>query len=112
MSILLDMLNQMAATRLAGQPPADGPFTARTVRLTADGIAVTGDLRHGQMAGPVAVHVTVEPVAPDRFTLHVTPEQVPRDLAPELAAYRDVLERLRLHVDLDFSGPATGEVPS
>ena len=109
MSALLTLLDQITATYLRRQAPPAGEFQLQRVKFAPDGIDIAGTLDHRQAKGPAALRLTVDDRGGGRFVLHFRPTQLPPELAPEVEAYRDVLERLNVHVDLDLTGPAADE---
>lgn len=110
MSALFDLMNQITATYLQRKTLPPGPFTPQRVQFTSDGMDISGALAHPQAQGPAALRLTVEERSPGQFVLHVAPIELPPQLAVDIAPYRDVLERLKVHVDLDFSGAPTAGI--
>jgi hypothetical protein len=106
MSALIDLMNQLAVTLLERRPPRGTAFTPAQVTFDPDGLTLSGQLDHPAASGPTTLRVTVQSAAPGRYQVQVRPSQPPASLAPELAPYRDVIERLQVQLDLDFSGPA------
>jgi hypothetical protein len=102
-------LDQITATYLHRRTQPAGDFRLQQVKFAPDGIDIAGTLDHQKAKGPAALRLTVDDRGGSRFVLHLRPTQLPPELADDLEAYRDVLERLNVHVDLDLSGPAATE---
>ncbi len=107
MSSMIELLNRLAETWIARDRAPDTAFAPATVFVRPDGLDVAGSFRHADATGPGALRLDLDQSAPERFAVRVTSVQVPAELGPDLAPFRDVLERLAVTADLDFSGEAT-----
>lgn len=99
---LLDVLNNLLATALAGQE-GGGAVQIRSLVLDAEGGRVVAHVAATQAQGEVVLRFRADPPLGDRQTVHLVLEQVPKELSPALAPFRRLLEKARISIELDFS---------
>lgn len=104
MNTLLEALNRLLAEALAGQS-AQGTLRVRSVLLDEAGAHVTLQLHQPAGEGELLLRLQVHPPQGDQQRLVLTLERGPERWAPALEAFRRVLERARLTLELDFSEP-------
>ncbi len=98
---LLEMLNHLAATWLAGQQ-SGGAWRFTEISLDAEGGLLRGEVRQGGFAGEVALRIVAEPPIEGRQTLHLKVERWPDAMPAGLEPFRGVLVKARLSLELDF----------
>ena len=102
MSGILELLNHLLQAALAEQR-AGGPVTVRSVELDPDGGRLIARIDHPAVQGEVVLKLHIEPPSGHRQTLRLSLEQCPETLHPALEAFRGVLEKIRIRVELDFT---------
>jgi len=100
---LLGMLNNLAQAWIRQNPGGEGTFVLQQVELLEDGLRVVGLVNHPEMRGEVAVRLTVISEAQARQVLHVRVERLPAEMNGQLGAFRSLVEKAGLSLQLDFS---------
>lgn len=102
MSTLLEMLNHLIGAALA-ERDTYGALQVHRAWLEPDGLRVRATVAHPSCRGEVVLHLVAEPPQGSRQALRVVVERWPETLPPALDSLRGVLEKARLHLELDFS---------
>ena len=101
MGDMLAMLNHLLAAWLAENGSGEG-WRFTEARLDAQGGILRAQLQRGGFDGELVLRLEAEPPQGNRQTLHLRVEQWPAQLPAGLAPFRTVLEKARLHLELDF----------
>ena len=102
MGDVLAMLNHLLAAWLAEKGSGEGwQFTE--VRLDAQGGVIRAQLSRGGFDGEIVLRLDADPLQDGRQTLRLRVEQWPTQLPDALRPFRAVLEKARVHLELDFN---------
>ena len=102
MGDVLTMLNHLLAAWLAENGSGEG-WRFTEVRLDAQGGVLRADLSRGGFSGEIVLRLDADPAQGARQTIHLRVEQWPATLPGALTPFRTLLEKARLHLELDFS---------
>ena len=99
---LLDMLNHLAATWVARQN-AGAAWRFTEIALDAQGGTVRVEVAQGGFAGQAVLRIVADPPQEGRQTLRLKVEQWPATMPEGLEPFRNMLEKARLNLELDFN---------
>ncbi len=108
MSDLLAAVNRLLAAALEHGAVSGDAVRVHTVRLHEGGAQVTGTVHHALAEGAFEIHLRVEPERDGRQAVRLHAVRLPEHMAPLLEAFREVLSRSEVRLELDFSG---GDAP-
>lgn len=102
MNGLLDTLNHLISAALAKQG-GGSPLALRSVQADADGLKIIARIDHAACKGEVVLRLVAEPPDGQKQCLRLRVESWPETLPGGMEPFRALLEKARLHLELDFS---------
>ena len=102
MNPLLELINHLLAAWLAEQPGGKA-WALRELKMDSTGGILVARLDHPKCRGEIAARLVVSPPEGTRQTLSLKIEQWPDSIPPELKPFKNLLQKARLSLELDFS---------
>jgi hypothetical protein len=103
MSKILALISALVA-EAGSQSASEGAVRIRDVELETDGAKLKAGLDHPLARGDLGLSVHVDAESASRYVVRIALTELPKDLAPRLAPFRDVIGSARTAVELDFGG--------
>lgn len=102
MSQLITMVNHLLQTWMAQAAPGE-KWQFHALTLDETGGKILGRVNFKDFSGDVLARLTVEDAGENRQVIRLKIEQWPQQMPPSAEAFRKLLEKARLTLELDFT---------